>query len=162
MGQVLDVETGENETLGVDFTEEALLKRFPKLSKAENKVVDTVDTFAEKTFDGHVAAELVLRAISLEEERVAVYKDFDLAFKFLLEAQQATRALAWLYPFVVRMATERFQAKTFKDFAYAMLMLRAFCREAISQSVRTLATELETRPLAAFGSLWLLSDSKYI
>lgn len=112
MGQVLDVETGENETLGVDFTEEALLKRFPKLSKAENKVVDTVDTFAEKTFDGHVAAELVLRAILLEEERVAVYKDFDLAFKFLLEAQQATRALAWLYPFVVRMATERFQAKT--------------------------------------------------
>ena len=120
-GQVLDVESGENETLGPLFTEEALLQRFPKLQAAEEQL----DTFAEKTFDGKLAKELVLKAISLEEERVLVYKDFDAAFKWLLEAQQATRALAWLYPFVVRMATGRFQA--------------------ISESVRTLATELETR-----------------
>jgi hypothetical protein len=30
-GQVLDVESGENQTLGADFTEEVLLQRFPKL-----------------------------------------------------------------------------------------------------------------------------------
>ena len=30
-GQVLDVESGENQTLGSDFTEEVLLQRFPKL-----------------------------------------------------------------------------------------------------------------------------------
>lgn len=30
-GQVLDVESGENQTLGPEFTEETLLQRFPKL-----------------------------------------------------------------------------------------------------------------------------------
>ena len=30
-GQVLDVESGENQTLGPEFTEEVLLQRFPKL-----------------------------------------------------------------------------------------------------------------------------------
>ena len=34
-GQVLDVESGENQTLGCDFTEEVLLQRFPKLEAME-------------------------------------------------------------------------------------------------------------------------------
>ena len=34
-GQVLDVESGENQTLGADFTEEVLLQRFPKLQAGD-------------------------------------------------------------------------------------------------------------------------------
>eukprot|EP00434_Breviolum_minutum_P024636 symbB.v1.2.021756.t2/scaffold1897.1/size96769/8 len=124
-GQVLDVESGENQTLGPEFTEEVLLQRFPKL-KGSNQAPISGSGAVENTFDGDIAADIVLSAVALQEERVAVYKDYDAAFKFLLEAREhATRALAWLYPFIVKMATSRFQA--------------------ISQGVRSLASELETR-----------------
>ncbi|CAE7366422.1 unnamed protein product [Symbiodinium sp. KB8] len=117
LGQVLDLETGANETLGPELTEEAILQRFPKL-RAPETPEDTAprsdpgaEMDVEKTFDGNMAAQMVLAAVALQEERVAVYKDFDAAFKYLLQAegQKATRALAWLYPFVVRCATVRFQ-----------------------------------------------------
>lgn len=133
LGQVLDLETGANETLGPELTEEAILQRFPKL-RAPETPEDTAprsdpgaEMDVEKTFDGNMAAQMVLAAVALQEERVAVYKDYDAAFKYLLQAegQKATRALAWLYPFVVRCATVRFQA--------------------VSQGVRSVARDLETR-----------------
>ena len=39
-GQVLDVESGENQTLGADFTEEVLLQRFPKLQVGDGWMMD--------------------------------------------------------------------------------------------------------------------------
>lgn len=39
-GQILDVESGENQTLGPEFTEETLLQRFPKLKAGERDPPD--------------------------------------------------------------------------------------------------------------------------
>eukprot|EP00913_Durusdinium_trenchii_P013750 g12910.t1 len=85
---------------------------------------NTEATMGRWAVEGQVVA---VKSCIARQERVAVYKDYDAAFKFLMEASQgrATRAIAWLYPFVVKKATGRFQG--------------------LSQSVRSLASELETR-----------------
>eukprot|EP00931_Biecheleriopsis_adriatica_P116322 TRINITY_DN91982_c0_g1_i1.p1 TRINITY_DN91982_c0_g1~~TRINITY_DN91982_c0_g1_i1.p1 ORF type:complete len:287 (+),score=72.35 TRINITY_DN91982_c0_g1_i1:77-937(+) len=121
-GQVIDIETGANETLGPGMTEAAILELFPLLRPPETKTAEKEAASGEV---GDKAADLVLTALACHEERVAVYKEYDAAFKHLIEGEGGgPRALAWLYPFIVKCATHRFQA--------------------LSQSVRTIAAEVES------------------
>eukprot|EP00930_Biecheleria_cincta_P098466 TRINITY_DN90123_c0_g1_i1.p1 TRINITY_DN90123_c0_g1~~TRINITY_DN90123_c0_g1_i1.p1 ORF type:complete len:305 (+),score=81.38 TRINITY_DN90123_c0_g1_i1:26-916(+) len=153
-GQVLDLETGANETLGPDMTEEGILQKFKHLRPKEEEAAaggaetstsgrtasqPSKETAKPEAFTGEEAARLVLDAISLHEERVAVYKDFDAAFRHLMEGEGGgTRPLSWTYPFVVKCATQRFQA--------------------ISQGIRAIASALEDRSMASRKPLSTQAD----
>lgn len=102
-GQILDLETGDNIPVPPEMTEEAILAKFPELRFEVSN--DGQGLPADST-----AADLVSLVVKLHQERVALHKAFDSAFKFLLTGEGGgSAAVARTYPGIVAAATRRFQ-----------------------------------------------------
>mmetsp|Transcript_85019 Transcript_85019/g.274801 ORF Transcript_85019/g.274801 Transcript_85019/m.274801 type:complete len:368 (-) Transcript_85019:43-1146(-) len=139
-GQLIDLETGKNETVESDCSEAALLEMFPDLVLPRNTAAEDF-TAANAPFAGANAgtvpdnassADLAAAVCQLHEERVKVYRAYDGAFRYLLKSQSGgAKAVARTYPAIVAKATARFQL--------------------LSTCARLLASTLEDRASRAVG-----------
>jgi len=119
-GQVIDLETGKNESVGADMSEESLLRRFPDLvaptTSADGGQEDLGDASAPPT-------QLIMRAVKLHEARVAVHRAYDGAFLCLLKGNGGgPQAVARTYPSIVARVTVRFQALSERARALAVAL----------------------------------------
>jgi len=123
-GQVIDLETGENE-----LSAAGILERFPELapekSSSEAEEAQAAGEVAGDTgadakllallteqLRGSSPAELAREVVRLHQQRVTVHKAYDGAFQHLLNSPQGggVEAISRTYPFVVACATARFAA----------------------------------------------------
>lgn len=117
-GQLIDLETGKNETVDSSMSQAAVLEMFPDL-RGPALLGDTEEppqgaTTAAGRRDSdqpQTPADLVLAVVQLHQTRVAVHRAYDGAFRHLLKGKGGgPKALARTYPFVVAAVTARFQA----------------------------------------------------
>lgn len=128
-GQLINLETGQNETVQKGMTEAAILELFPALLPQPG--IDAPREGSAEDVSTPTPADLALAAVQLHEARVAVHNAYDGAFRYLLkEKGGGPKALARTYPSVVARATARFQV--------------------LSESARAVAASLEAA--AAKGS----------
>lgn len=132
-GQTINLETGKNETVQSGMTEEDVLELFPALrAPAAATEVAQEECSSGKQQSPPPPCDLALGAIKLHEERVAVHRAYDGAFRHLLkEKGGGPKAVARTYPSVVARATARFQA--------------------LSNSTRAIAAALEAAAAAEGG-----------
>lgn len=139
-GQLIDLETGKNETVESDCSEAALLEMFPDLVLPRNTAAEDfaaanapfAGASAGTVPDNTSSADLAAAVCQLHEERVKVYRAYDGAFRYLLKSQSGgAKAVARTYPAIVAKATARFQQ--------------------LSTCARLLASTLEDRASRAVG-----------
>jgi len=107
-GQVLNLASGENETL---LSAEALLEEFPALKPGPTAEGLRPEGAAFQPPARRSRADLAAEVICVHGERVRVHKAYDGSFQMLLSGKGGGKqSLARLYPLVTQLATERFQS----------------------------------------------------
>lgn len=107
-GQVLNLASGENETL---VSAEALLEEFPALKPVPASEALQPEGAAFQPPARRSKADLAAEVICVHGERVQVHKAYDGSFQMLLSGKGGGKqALARLYPLVTQLATARFQS----------------------------------------------------
>lgn len=154
-GQILDINTGANETLSGLESVETLLGELPELEEIKGNGSPALETEADATarFRQSSSSSLVESVLEQHQQRVVVHKAYDAAFKRILE--RGSIAVSLVYPSVVTAATQRFSTISLlvRSAATVLAERDVEAKEAARLIRRLQALEKERLTLVAAGHL---------